>query len=95
LQHKDESITVDVSGDDDVAMEAMVHFFYHGDYYPSNYIMDEARFDADSGFHHAVLQVALAYGVNDLQILATELKEKAIRSKNTEEIRVARVLEQM
>lgn len=77
FSHKTESIMLDVTGEEDVAVEAMIHFLYHGDYYPDNYDTKKAGFDGDADFHAAVGRVAKAYGVEKLVVLAKELESKA------------------
>lgn len=68
--HKDsENLTIPITGED-VAVEALVHFFYHGDYLPDGYDVDMDKFDKDMEFHTAVQQVARAYGVKQLGVLA-------------------------
>lgn len=74
--HKPKTIEINITGDD-VAVEAMVHFFYHGNYLPDNYDADTAKFDKDAGFHVAVMMMAKAYEVKELEALAQGLMEKA------------------
>lgn len=74
--HKPKTIEINIAGDD-VAVEAMVHFFYHGNYLPDNYDADTAKFDKDAGFHVAVMMMAKAYEVKELEALAQKLMEKA------------------
>lgn len=87
--HDPPNPTIDLSGQADVAIDAMIHFFYHGDYYPNNYDADTAHFDADRDFHADVLRVAKVYEVKELEEIATELLEKAnglSSAKSAEEV---------
>ncbi|CZT23427.1 uncharacterized protein RCC_09141 [Ramularia collo-cygni] len=71
------SITIE---GEDVAVAAMVHFFYHGNYYPDKYGKDAAvtmKFDKDLEFHTSVLKVAEAYKVKVLVDLAQKSMKKA------------------
>lgn len=58
-------------------MEALVHFFYHGDYLPDGYDADMDKFKMDTAFHGAVLGIAKAYGVEKLQVLSEGLLKRA------------------
>lgn len=91
VHHK--NVEIHISGDDK-AIDALVHFFYHGDYLPTNYSADKVRFDLDTDFHAEVLRVATAYDVLDLMVLAKNLKEKASRAvdaQSAEEVTIRHI----
>lgn len=71
------NIEIDLSGHGNKAVNAMIHFFYHADYYPDSYETDRERFDRDDHFHLAVLKAAMTFEVKALETVAAGLLAKA------------------